>query len=205
MKIRAYITAYDRPEMLKQVVERFQEFDIEPIIYEDGVTHPHRGKKGFWKTWDEILKDCKENEADLYIFTQDDCMNLDFERLREYHKRFKYEPYTFHLINDGSHQRWGGFKKQEPVDGVERVGFTDCIFFCNREALEAIGFHILPIKETRWRDFPNLSSGVGQQLTGRLHRAKVKMYKPVKSLAYHGDHESKMNPEERKKNPLISK
>jgi hypothetical protein len=31
------------------------------------------------------------------------------------------------------------------------------------------------------------------------------MYTPKKSLAFHGDHESKMHPEERKKNPLISK
>ena len=30
------------------------------------------------------------------------------------------------------------------------------------------------------------------------------MYKPVKSLTYHGDHESKMHPEERKQNPLKS-
>ena len=31
------------------------------------------------------------------------------------------------------------------------------------------------------------------------------MMKPKKSMAFHGDHESVMHPEERKKNPLISK
>ena len=199
---------YDRPEMLKETTDHIRRNIGENdtlTIYNDGVDFPHRGKKGFWKTWNEALKKCEENVDDIYLFMPEDFLNLDFDRVREMHERMKHEPYVFNIINDGRHQSWGAFKKQDPVNGVEQIGFCDGGFFCNRKALEAIGFYMIEINERRWKEFPNLSSGIGQQLTGRFHRAKVKMYKPVKSLAYHGDHESKMNPEERKKNPLISK
>lgn len=204
MKIRAYITAYDRPEMLKQVVERFQEFDIEPIIYEDGVTHPHRGKKGFWKTWDEILKDCKENEADMYLFMPDDFLDIDIERIKEIHNQFT-KPYVYNIINDGRHESWVRFTKQQPINGHERVGYCDGGFFCDRSALEATKWRIKEIHPKRWALNPNLSSGVGEQLTKAFTLRKVPMYVPEKSLAYHGEHESKMHPDERKNNPLVSK
>ena len=204
MKIRAYITAYDRPEMLKQVVERFREYDIEPIIYEDGVTHPHRGKKGFWKTWDEILKDCKENEADLYIFTQDDHLDMDIERIIEYHKQMT-EPYVFNLENDGRHQQWRLFPKLPPKDGIQRVGFSDCTFFCGRKTLDLFGYEMEEPPASWWQQSPNISSGVGWRFTVGFTKLKIPMYKPVKSLSYHGGHESKMHPEERKKNPLKSR
>lgn len=203
MKIRAYITAYDRAEMLKQVVERFREFDIEPIIYEDGVTHPHRGKKGFWQTWDEILKDCKENEADLYIFVPDDFLELDIEKIKQIHNEIG-KPYVYNIVNDGRWQSWGYFRKQQPINGHEIVGYCDCGFFCDRGALEETEWMIKQPNPKRWDRNPNMSSGVGQYLTGKFMHT-VTMYKPVKSLAYHGDHESKMHPEERKKNPLKSR
>ena len=203
MKIRAYITAYDRPEMLKKVVERFREYDIEPVIFEDGVTFPHRGKKGFWKTWDEILKHAEQNVADLYIFTADDFLDLDIDRIIEIHNDFD-KPYVYNIVNDGRWQSWGYFRKQEPIDGHELVGYCDCGFFCDRSALEFTGWKINQPNPNRWNKNPNMSSGVGQYLTGKFIN-NVPMYKPIKSLAYHGDHESKMHPEERKKNPLTSR
>jgi hypothetical protein len=84
-----------------------------------------------------------------------------------------------------------------------RIGFVDCGFFCNREALERIDFSLgsLPVD---WFKYENRSSGVGMLLSTGFSSTRVKMYKPKKSLAFHGDHESKMNPQERKETPLIS-
>jgi len=199
--MRVYITSYDRPDMLKKVASQFEN----PVIFEDGVTHPFRGKQEYWRTWDEILKDCEKNPSELYLFTPDDFLDLDIGRVLEIHERLSNRPYVCNIINDGRHQCWGGFKKQEPVNGLEQVGFCDCGFFCNREALEATKWRIKPVPPERWERDPNMSSGVGQQLTYCFMNRKIKMYKPVKSLAFHGDHESKMNPSERLKNPLISK
>jgi len=56
-----------------------------------------------------------------------------------------------------------------------------------------------------WVKNPNLSSGIGRSLTFDFKNGNVPMYIPVDSLAIHGDHESQMHPEERKRNPLISR
>lgn len=186
--------------MLKEQIERLRFFGIEPIVKNDGVDFPHRGKKGFWMTWQEIILDSKDNEADLYLFMPDDFENIDIDKIKEIHKRMN-GPYIYNIINYGKLENWINFK---PIDlGEEwQVGFNDCGFFCNRETI----LKLTNLKEpppARWNN-PNISSGVGQQLSNQCKNYKIPCYVPKKSLAYHGDHDSQMNYEERKKNPLIS-
>ena len=57
---------------------------------------------------------------------------------------------------------------------------------------------------SRWNHDPNLSSGVGQQISTKLHNKNKSMYHTKTSLVIHGDHESKMNFEERKNKPIIT-
>ena len=52
---------------------------------------------------------------------------------------------------------------------------------------------------------PNLSSGVGQQISVRLNKNGYNMYHTKKSMVNHGSHESKMNKLERTKVNLITK
>ena len=73
------------------------------------------------------------------------------------------------------------------------IGFVDCGFFCNRETLEKIGFFMKQPPRDWFNRGENISSGVGMMLSKRMHTAGVKIYKPKKSLAYHGNHESKMD------------
>ena len=205
MKIQAHVFTYERPQMLDQVIRNLQHPSIGVNIYSDGVDFPRRGKEKFWQTWDEALGKALKSDAELFIFSPDDFLDLDLNRLLNLHKVHKGQPYVYNIINDGRVEQWVRFTKKAPINGTEQVGFTDCGFFCNREALEAIGFYMRPVNPRRFSANPNMSSGVGQQLTIRFTKAGIKMYKPVKSLATHGDHESKMNPLERKKNPLISR
>lgn len=202
--MRVYLTTYNRPKMLMETVKHLERFDIIPIIYNDGITHPHRGKQGFWETWDEILKDAEKNPSDLYLFMPDDFKDIDIERILELHEEHKHEPYAYNIINDGRFECWLQFQRQQPKNGTEQVGFVDCGFFCNREGLSKTKWRIKQPPKERFEN-PNMSSGVGMQLTHAFTNGKVKMYKPVKSLAFHGDHESQMHPNERKNNPLISK
>ena len=202
--MRVYLTTYNRPTMLMATLKHLWSFNIEPIIYADGVTHPFRGKEGYWETWDEILKDCEKNPSDLYLFMPEDVLDIDIERIKEIHKGFKGEPYVCNIINDGRHESWVRFQKQQPKNGLEQVGFTDCGFFCSREVLQKTKWRIKQPPATRFNN-PNMSSGVGMQLTNIFTTYKIKMYKPTNSLGYHGDHKSEMNTEERKRNPLISK
>ena len=65
-------------------------------------------------------------------------------------------------------------------------------------------YSINEIPKTRWDDNPNLSSGVGQQISHRLDKLNFGMYHTKLSMVIHGDHESKMNKNERLKTKLIT-
>jgi hypothetical protein len=161
------------------------------------------GKHGFWKQWQVAFNFCLENKDELYIFMGDDFLDMDWQRVKETHERFKHEPYACNLINDGRTQCWNNFKPIKVDEKFMQIGFCDGGFLCNFEALRKLNFTMYetPIYTTQ----PNRSSGVGQQLTTRFNKTGVKMYLPIKSLCFHGDHESKMHPQERLKNPLISR
>jgi len=59
-----------------------------------------------------------------------------------------------------------------------------------------------------WQIYPPdprlTSSGVGSHITRRLRAGGYQMYGVGATLLTHGDHESKMNPAERKLNPLVA-
>ena len=217
MRIKSFITTYDRKQMLEQVVTHLNSKGIIPTIKDDGsdythdfpqyFRHKHRGKKKYWITWHEMFKDCQKSNAELYLFMPDDFQNLDVERMIALHYEYdKRGSYVYNIINDGRSKEWTGVEPLQVTEDTIRVGFTDCGFFCNRQALERLNFFIKPILDTRWLRYgENCSSGVGHQLSARFFKEGVTMYKPVKSLAEHGTHESKMHKEEREKNPLISK
>ena len=203
--------------MLTKAVEHLNSFGIIPIIKDDGSTydiklpnyfrHAHRGKKEYWKTWKEMFNECgKDEPQDLYIFMPDDFQDLDVDRVRSIHRIFTKEgAYVYNIINDGRTKEWTGIKEQKYSKTETKVGFTDCGFFCNYETLKKLRFDMLSILDSWWLKGDNVSSGVGRQLSARITQLQIPIYKPVKSLAFHGEHESKMHKEERIKNPLISK
>ena len=206
-----FVFSYDRKEMLSKVVESIKGEHF--LILDDGsdfemdnmVKFPHEGKVGFWKRWAFAFKAASASIDDLFIFIPDDFEHLQVDKIKRLHKRHKHEPYAYNIINDGRLSNWFPFEPKQLNDDTIQVGFVDCGFFCNRGALGLLEFRVDPIDPKRFQLKKNISSGVGQQLTNRFNRHGVSMFIPVKSLAYHGDHESKMHPEERSINPLISK
>lgn len=156
------------------------------------------GKDGFWRVWNVMLAMVEKSNEELIIFMPDDFTDLDIDRILEIHEEHKATPYAFNINNYGK-SGWYNGVVPVTIDNKIMCGFVDCGFFCNREALELIGFDMTQTKVTAD------SSGVGRELSNRFLKARVPMYKPVVSLAYHfGYDESIMHPEERKKNPLIS-
>jgi glycosyltransferase involved in cell wall biosynthesis len=177
---------------------------VKPQVGTQVLNFGHRGKQGFWQSWDCALRLCEGSDDDLFVFLQDDCLNTDFDRIYDFYKSQKQNPFFCTLINDGRTQQWVRFHARNYTREFKQIGFVDCIYFCNRAALKKVGFKMFPIPESRFTN-PATSSGVGQQMTQRIHQAKIPIYMPIKSITYHGDHESKMHPLERKKHPLISK
>ena len=208
-----FIFNYEREDMFKSILSQLSH--MKPVVLDDGssylIDYPNTirfrngGKEKFWEKWFVAFKMAEGSNDEFFLFTPNDFLDLDLDRIRTLHEQLKHEPYVYNIINDGRDSCWMPFKAIQKDANTVQVGFTDCGFFCNRQALERIGFKIDPVDPRRFKQRGDISSGVGQQLTLRFTRAGVKMYKPVKSLAYHGDHESLMNTEERKRNPLISR
>lgn len=215
MRIKVIIFSYERQEMIKALIEEVQRVpDVSYSIIDDGssFTLPdnfyqfeHGGKPMFWRNWDYALRSLKDDNSDIFIFIPSDFSDVNFPEIINRHNNFNRNAYVYNVINDGRENCWNATKAVQIDSDTLRVGFTDCGFFCNKRALDKIGYYVNQVNPQRFVANKQISSGVGQQLTYRLRRYCVAIFSPIKSLAYHGDHESLMHKEERKNNPLISK
>ena len=205
-----YVLSYNRPKLIREVTEHLIKNGIYPIILDDGsdvvpdlpyvFSHKHRGKQGFWVTWDEMLTECERIQNDFFLFMPDDHQDIDIDRIMKLHEQYKDKPYAYNIINDGRTGRWTGIQPKDIDNDTIMSGMVDCGFFCNRKALDKIGYFMNPAMVT------DDSSGVGRQLSQRFLQNRVLMYTPKKSLAcnHKGQADSRMHPIERIKNPLKS-
>ncbi len=219
-KILFLIFNYERYEMLNKIISEINEYNqeghiIDYIIFDDEssyfiddyrfiVNPKHRGKELLWKTFDDMFKYVKSNKKyDLYVISPNDFINFDFNRLIKYGYHFINDSFLFNLINDGREKTWGLKRQTIYNDEIFRFYFNDCSFITNWKTLKLFNFEMLEINRNRFLN-KNVSSGVGYQISKRCLKLNINIYKPIKSLAYHGEHKSLMHGEFRKKNKLIS-
>lgn len=208
------VFSYNRPDMLlRNLIDlRKNKTECRIVVIDDGSEYDHsehskyceyqrfdhHGKEGFWKLWNIALQIARVHGSEITVFSQDDMLRANIDMMLKDVSKFP-ELFTCNLINDGRESNWGG-RVWEPYKKKWIEGnFTECSFFCPYAVLEKLEFKINPISNRE-----GLSSGVGRQITLRLREKEVPMYVPVKSYAFHGDHESVMHPEGRKTTPLIS-
>lgn len=223
MTVLVIIFSYNRLDTLKETINTARYTpregeDIEVVILDDGsefdlelesfVKLPHTGKRGFYKKWADAFHIIERTQPDMIVFMPDDFTHAKLNKMVSIHKQMDKEPYCFNIINDGRDICWTGVKPGVigKIQGVEyrKIGFVDCGFFCNLSVIEKLRYMIFEVTDA-WFNDKAKSSGVGYQLSRRLVQLGVPMFKPIKSLAKHGEHESVMHTEERKVNPLISK
>jgi len=214
--IHCFIFNYQRKDMLLALLCELKAVrNLTYTIIDDGsdyclnesnmIRFPHEGKQGYWKRWDSALAMAKHmRHVDMFVFLPNDFSRINIQAMIKHHLRFCTRDYAYNIINDGRTQSWNKVELRKIDADTNRVGFCDCGFFCNYNALYKIGFHMTPVGEEQFFK-PENSSGVGKQLTRRMIKNKVTMYLPTKSMAYHGDHPSVMHPEHRKQTPLISR
>lgn len=166
--------------------------------------HEKTGKPGFLSRWNAALRLCLESKDNVFLFIPEDLQEINLQGLLEELATFDQRaPVVINVLNDGRGPQWTKLQNWRLSDTLEHVGWTDCAFICNRAALQVIGWELEPVLRSRFIN-PTISSGVGMRLTNAFNRAGVPIYRPYKSFAYHGEHQSAMHPEERKRNPLIS-
>jgi hypothetical protein len=169
---------------------------------------PKRGKEKFWMAFRDIFNRAKDTESkwDTLLVLQDDLEVRDdfFVRLLDAWNVRKEGPAVINLFTDDTRvgrSIWGGDKpKMVARHGLWRCNWTDPMFFTDRRALESLDYRMEPITNHS----PELGSRVGQQLSRRWNAAGVGIFQGIQTFTHHGDHPSMMNPELRKKRPLIA-
>lgn len=223
------ITTYDRPEefqaLLADIRRETEGRSVQVHVYDDAspsyyVDLPgfaltrykrNHGKKNYWRVMNDVFRQAETWDFKYFFFLQDDCRLeegffdkaiAEFEAIEDPNKGTMC---TFTPESVYERTMWSQ-KKAEDVTfkgrKFIRSHYVDCIFMCPRETLRILGFKIEPVPATRFTNNVLVSSRVGQQLTLRLMRLRKTMWCAYSSLVSSHSNESKMNTEERKKNPL---
>ncbi len=159
----------------------------------------NHGKHHFWRWISHVYQELIDIDSNTLIaFLQDDLRlcNRFFERAEAEWSAIQDSckvSLNIH-IDESRNTRpcWTGVRPRR-VGSQWQTQWVDQIFVADRRFLEAIDFEVPPVSWDRWRRDPSLSTGVGQALSRKLHRAGLHMYRVDKSLVVHVDGQSLMN------------
>ncbi len=199
-----HIHVYDDCSPMDYSVERS---DIKYDITRYSRNH---GKPGYWSIMNDVFRDAETWNFKYFFFLQDDCrlkegfFELAIQEFNEIEDPQKATLCTFTPQSVYDRTMWSTMKAKDVTYGNRKYiksNYVDCIFMCPKETLKLMEFKIDVVPKTRFAN-KIISSGVGQQLTTRLMRLRKTMYCAWSSLIIAHSNESKMNTEERQKNPL---
>lgn len=213
-RVALMITTCHREQQLKELIDSLKQevdaFSLSFFIQDDSLTA--NGKQGYWKTMNALWQQVQGQAFDYYIHIQDDALPGKsfiaraieaWEALRDKKK------ITLNLFPDASRLGktcWTGQWAQIHREGDRRYLRTQWMdlfcFICTGRFFDQLGWTIQPIPLSRWAAQPELSSGVGQQLSTRLHQQGQHMYQVTEQLVEHGGDHSRMHPALRMREPL---
>lgn len=215
------ITTYNRRLSLSFLVAALEKQACDIVIFDDRsdwdvtalrsdtvrvVVNPeHRGKAGFWKTYNDIFEYCREHQYEYYIILPDDvepCPDFVRRAIAAYGSVgcVSLSPFLTNLSVASGYSRWG----RKPViahDTYYESGYFDCSGVVRRDFFEALDWHMEPIIPCV---NPYKSSGVGRQITLRLQSKGRKMCHVKRTLLACTHRSSVMNPEERAVHPVYA-
>jgi hypothetical protein len=188
----------ERKEMLASLLNELKGLDV--TVINSPETY---GKEKFWMRMKQAWELCLGSTHDNYLILPDDVFAVDLDRIKKIHQKFTNAKYSVNVINDGRRTCWFGKPRPFKNEGdLIHTDYCDCGFLSNRKSMGLIDIEEVP---PEWFNRPNKSSGVGHQITRKFRQQHVTMYTPKTSLVYHGEHDSVMNFEERKRIKLISR
>ena len=225
-KVLVCITSYNRQDELINLIASLQDEEHQSIIPDIAVfddctptlsilrgmgikfiqSTEHRGKAGFWRTYNDMMAYIKAHpEYEHIIILPDDvepCPEFIKEAIAAYTNcgGICISPLLTNRSIAGGKSRWGGIPI-ERKEGYYLTHYFDCCTVCRRDFFEALNwkmYEILPSSN------PFRSSGVGRQITTRLQAANKRMCHVERTLLSLVETESVMNALERKRNPMVA-
>ena len=223
-KFLIWVNTYNRKDMLCRLIENIRieqrKHTVDIFVVNDyseedysevkssvqyyWETNKNYGKEEYYKLITFGLNKIKTLQSyDYYIKTDDDmCLACGFFHIVERLVAEINDPNWATIDILSAKRQRGKTLLGHPVeiqgerDKYYRTQWVDMNFIFN---LKALPYTILNCKAGK------ASSGVGLWLTRYLTKKPYNLYQSATSLVIHGDHPSKMNVEERKKNPLITR
>ena len=221
------ITTFNREKMLKELLNdifKYTEYKMFVVVFDDGSNKPYdlseydvkyikyvknNGLKYLWRIISDTFKFCKNIDAEHYFYFQDD-LRLKENFFQESISIFESIPDndkislgTLMIDSQRNTPKWTGVYPIE-YDKYYKTQWCELVFMCKYKFFESLEFKLNPIPLSRWNKNPNISSGVGQQISVRLFEKGLNMYHVINTLTTHGDHESVLLPELRKNEKLIT-
>jgi hypothetical protein len=215
MKTIINIMTYQRNEMLDKLLERIPS-GVDVIIWDDDPNNEkewsyqwHRfsfnfGKHFLWKKMQMIFEWNQKSDYDYFIFIGDDLLP-EFGWVDELKKTWlsidDMNKISLSFLTD-KRTKQANWTDVEPIKQGEVIltHWNDLCFFCERRFINTV--QVIPVNPDRWFKNPLASSGVGSMISWQMRSMGLNQYHTSKSLVKHLGIESKMNPEERKINPL---
>jgi FkbM family methyltransferase len=230
-RICVAITTYDRPELLDRLLDDLEREappeGLDVRVFDDAspggydriverlrargwsytIAAKRHGKHGWWQWWNAILADLRKSPAQTYVVLQDDmrlCHGFFTRALSLWGSIADQRKASLFLhVDEGIDKPRWTLVRQRRVGDVSECGWVDLTaFVCERTMFDALSWRIEPVSATRWRSDPLLGSGVGAQLSVRLQRRRLAMYRTNDSLTLHSEVESRMNPDARRRHPM---
>ena len=217
--INLLITTYNRPEMLDRLLNQLHEQGPKGLIiqiHNDGSSsnylpvikrhnkklqiryfyHTHYGKKRYWALINRVFK--YRARAKYYIMLPDDDIIVEnfLIKIVKLWQGIKDQKKICCMPSINPERKWVGCwtgLTPEKEGDVYNCGYVDMRFICENEFFRCVG-DISPIPLSRWANNNQISSGVGAQISTRLHDRGYKMYIASDDLTYQVDHPKLMNP-----------
>lgn len=220
------ITSYNRQDELINLIASLQDEEHQSIIPDIAVfddctptlsilrgmgikfiqSTEHRGKAGFWKTYNDMIAYIKDRpEYEYIIILPDDvepCPDFINKAIKAYNDcgGICISPLLTNRSLAPGISRWGR-KPIERKDGYYITHYFDCCGIMRRDFFEELHWLLAPIAPN---PDPHRSSGVGRQITLRLQEKGLRMCHVERTLLTIVPSESQMNPEERKRHPMVA-
>lgn len=211
-RVAILVTTCDRPAFLQKLLEDINQesgqFELFIFIVDDGKLK--NGKKNYWKNINQLWCEVKDRDFDYYIQLPDD-VELQSGFIGKAIEAWKgiNDPrkICLNLFLEGNRMGatcWTNVWPEIHAFGTNRylrTQWMDLLFICEKKFFETLQWTIHPIPPERWIHHPHLSSGVGQQVSIRLHNMRWNLYQSIEKLVENKGEISIMNPEVRKREP----
>jgi len=198
--------------LLKRLVDQIHaqnHHGVEVQLYTDSIG----GRENFYSLIGLIFEEMKDETFDYWIHLPDDVeLRPDFfsRATSHFDTIRRYDPRSVTLnplrLQSDYRRQWTDFVPRR-LGQLWQTQQVDCCWIADRQLGDALEWRIDEVHPARFTYIegdPVTGSGVGSQMSQRLHEQGYTMYGVSETLLSHGDHESLMNPEERKRNPLTT-